>query len=136
MTKQHIALAVICYGDHFLCAVRDGGHLAGYYEFVGGKVEEGESPATALVRELYEELGLTVDKGALSKIGTNTHHYPQVGALYFFVYLLYLNGQDYETLKNRHQGTEGQRLIWLTKDELLAAKEHFPAANQAMFGWL
>lgn len=47
-------------GRLLACRRPPGKHLAGKWEFPGGKVEPGEDPATALVRELEEELGITV----------------------------------------------------------------------------
>jgi len=50
-------------GRYLACQRPDGKHLAGLWEFPGGKVEQGESPQQALIRELQEELGITVQVG-------------------------------------------------------------------------
>jgi 8-oxo-dGTP diphosphatase len=50
-------------GRVLACRRPDGGHLAGFWEFPGGKVEDGETPAAALARELREELGIEVAVG-------------------------------------------------------------------------
>ena len=56
-----IAVAVVEHGGHFIVGIRPRGvPLAGYSEFPGGKVDEGETPDTAACRECEEETGLTV----------------------------------------------------------------------------
>lgn len=47
-------------GRYLACRRPAGKHLGGMWEFPGGKVEDGEEPAAALVRELQEELGVEV----------------------------------------------------------------------------
>ena len=62
----HVVAAVIAdvRGRILLARRTDGRDLAGLWEFPGGKREPGESPEAALVRELQEELGITVQVGA------------------------------------------------------------------------
>lgn len=51
-------------------------HLPGMWEFPGGKIEEGETPSEAVVREIEEEFGVRV--GVLGPFGVFEHEYPAV----------------------------------------------------------
>ena len=56
-----VAVALVDIDSRVLIAKRpDGKHMAGLWEFPGGKVNPGELPETALVRELMEELGIDI----------------------------------------------------------------------------
>ncbi len=58
-----VACAVIVEGGRILAARRGKGRHAGKWEFPGGKIEPGETPEEALVRELDEELGISAEIG-------------------------------------------------------------------------
>ncbi len=62
-------------GRVLICKRPEGKSLAGLWEFPGGKVEPGESPESALVRELHEELGITVCETCLSPFTFASHGY-------------------------------------------------------------
>ena len=57
-----VSVGIILNEDKVLIGKRSSGHYSGFWEFPGGKVEPGESSYEALCRELYEELGITVDE--------------------------------------------------------------------------
>ncbi|MDR3087004.1 MAG: Nudix family hydrolase [Azoarcus sp.] len=81
----HVAAGVIVRNDgHFLLGQRaPGSFYPGYWEFPGGKVEPGESPAGALRRELLEELGIHVER--LTPWIVREHEYEHAKVrLYFF----------------------------------------------------
>ena len=75
MTLTEVAAAVIERPGEFLLAQRpEGKPYAGYWEFPGGKIEPGESPEHALVREVREELGVTATP--LEVLAAESHDYP------------------------------------------------------------
>ncbi|RTL62526.1 MAG: 8-oxo-dGTP diphosphatase MutT [Hyphomicrobiales bacterium] len=70
------ACALIDVDGRVLLAERPAGKsMAGLWEFPGGKVEPGESPEAALVRELDEELGITVAEKCLAPFTFASHKY-------------------------------------------------------------
>lgn len=72
-----VAAALIDTDGRVLIARRpEGKPLAGLWEFPGGKVHAGERPETALIRELNEELGITVEATCLAPLTFASHAYP------------------------------------------------------------
>ena len=72
------AVALIDADGRVLLAERPAGkHLAGLWEFPGGKVQPGETPETALIRELAEELGIDVHASCLAPLTFASHAYPE-----------------------------------------------------------
>src|SRR4029453_2798374 len=75
MTAIAVVAAVIERDDAFLLALRlDGTHLAGHWEFPGGKVHHSETHIEALRREIFEELDAVASVGEI--VHTVLHAYP------------------------------------------------------------
>src|SRR4029077_14785740 len=71
------AVALIDADGRVLLAERPAGkHLAGVWEFPGGKATPGETPEAALVRELGEELGIDVHESCLAPFTFASYAYP------------------------------------------------------------
>lgn len=104
-----VIAAIIRKGSKILIARRSPKkHLAGYWEFPGGKIEEGETPEECLARELKEELGITVDiEGFFME---NIHQYGEKTILLKAYDCKYLSG---DILFNDHDKVE-----WVENIEL------------------
>ena len=115
----HVVAAVITDArGRVLLARRDGtSDLAGLWEFPGGKLEPGETPEQALVRELQEELDITVEVGAaLMQV---PQRYPGKR--------LRLDVRAVTAWQGKPRGHEGQALAWVSPDKL--ARYSMPPAD-------
>jgi len=91
-----------------------GKSMAGLWEFPGGKVEPGERPEDAVIREMREELGVTIEESALSPLVFASHTYPD-----FHLLMPVFLCRRWEGMVSP---TEGQKITWASPDEL----ERFP----------
>ena len=104
---QVAAVALVDAAGHVLMAQRPAGKsFAGQWEFPGGKIEPGETPESALARELAEELGIDVATTALKPLTFVSHGYPD-----FHLLMLFYTCRDWT---GTPQGIEGQALVWDT----------------------
>lgn len=99
------AVALIDVDGRVLLAQRPAGKsMAGQWEFPGGKLQEGETPEVALVRELKEELGIDVSQSCLAPLAFASHDYDS----FHLLMPLYACRQWLGTPQPR----EGQKLVW------------------------
>ena len=70
------SIAIIDSSDQILIAKRPNKkHLSGFWEFPGGKVEKGESPENALVREVKEELNIDINNKCIAPLTFSEFNY-------------------------------------------------------------
>jgi 8-oxo-dGTP diphosphatase len=105
------AVALIDRDGRVLLAQRpEGKSMAGLWEFPGGKVEPGETPEAALIRELHEELGIETWKSCLAPLTFASHPYES-----FHLLMPLFACRRWEGIP---QGREGQAISWATPAQL------------------
>ena len=105
------ACALIDADGRVLIAERPAGRsMAGLWEFPGGKVEPGERPEDTLIRELKEELAITVREACLAPLTFASHSY----ADFHLLMPLYVCRRWEGTVR----ACEGQRLAWARPNQL------------------
>ena len=105
------ACALIDPDRRVLIAERPAGRsMAGLWEFPGGKVEPGERPEVTLIRELKEEIGITVSEACLAPLTFASHAYPD----FHLLMPLYIC-RRWEGLA---VAREGQTLAWVRAGKL------------------
>ncbi|MDQ8732067.1 8-oxo-dGTP diphosphatase MutT [Bradyrhizobium sp. LHD-71] len=106
-----VACALIDPDNRVLIAQRpEGKAMAGLWEFPGGKLNAGERPEDALIRELHEELGITVREACLAPLTFASHAY----ASFHLLMPLYICRRWEGNVIAR----EGQQLAWVRATRL------------------
>ena len=106
-----VAVALIDTDGRILIAQRpEGKSMAGLWEFPGGKVEAGEAPDAALIRELQEELGVDTRESCLAPLTFASHAYDD----FHLLMPLYIC----RVWKGIPQAKEGQKLAWVRPAQL------------------
>lgn len=105
------ACALIDVDARILLAQRPAGRpMAGLWEFPGGKIEASERPEETLIRELKEELGITVEEPCLAPLTFASHAYPDFHLLMPLYVCRRWNGIV--------TAQEGQQLAWVKPQQL------------------
>ena len=108
MKRIRVVAAVIRSEDKIFATARGYGEFKGQWEFPGGKIEKGETPQQALVREIQEELDVKIEVGKL--IETIEYDYP---SFHLSMDCFWCSVADGEIVLK-----EAEASRWLSKDEL------------------
>ncbi len=120
-TAIEVAAALVFRNEKLLIARRPSGvHLAGLWEFPGGKREQGESFESCLQREIWEELDCGIAVGSL--VFKNVHSYSEKTVDIRFYHCTLTQGEP--------RAIECDALEWITKDQV--ADYSFPEADVAL----
>jgi 8-oxo-dGTP diphosphatase len=106
-----VACALVDADKRVLLAQRPPGKtMAGLWEFPGGKIEPGERPEATLIRELHEEIGITVSEACLAPLTFASHAYDD----FHLLMPLYICRRWEGAVTAR----EGQSLAWVRANKL------------------
>lgn len=108
MKKIEVAAAIIKNQDKIFATQRGYGDYKGFWEFPGGKIEEGETPPQALIREIREELDSIIDVGELIQLVE--YDYPQFHLTMYCYFCTVIKG---DLVLKEHDAAR-----WLTRDTL------------------
>lgn len=122
-----VAAALVDSDGRVLIAQRpDGKQLAGQWEFPGGKVEPGETPETALIRELEEELGIVVKQACLAPFVFASHTYESFHLLMPLYLIRRWEGEP--------EAREHKALKWVRPNDM--RNYEMPPADLPLVAWL
>lgn len=108
MKTIEVVAAIIKQEDKIFATQRGYGEFKDFWEFPGGKMEEGETPQLALIREIKEELDIDISVGEL--IDTVEYDYP---AFHLTMHCFICSILSGEVVLKEHEAAK-----WLTKNEL------------------
>lgn len=112
MKTIRVVAAVIKNENKIFATARGYGEFKGQWEFLGGKIEAGETPQEALVREIKEELETTIQVGDL--IDTIEYDYP--------TFHLSMDCYWCDVVEGELKLLEAESARWLSKEELYDVK--------------
>jgi 8-oxo-dGTP diphosphatase len=113
------ACALIDADGRVLIAQRpEGKSMAGLWEFPGGKVEKGEKPEDTVIREMHEELGITIKEACLAPFIFASHTYPD-----FHLLMPLFLCRRWEGIA---QPREGQKVAWVKPKDLALKTDRYP----------
>ena len=121
--KIVVSLALINKADEILLSKRpENKHLAGFWEFPGGKVETGEVPEIALIREIKEELDININNKCIAPLSFSEFDYKEFQLLLLLYVCRKWEGEP--------KSMENNEIVWVKANML--RKYKMPPADDAL----
>ncbi|SFB59433.1 (deoxy)nucleoside triphosphate pyrophosphohydrolase [Algoriphagus aquimarinus] len=130
MEVVSVTCALIFLDQKVLCAQRsEAMQLPGLWEFPGGKIEKGESPEDCLIREIKEELAISIN--IIGSLRSNEHAYSDVKVIRLMPFICVWGSGKLKLV-------EHQEVKWLAKEELKSlnwAQADIPIVEDLYVNW-